>query len=224
MGSANTREGGRARIFRFFEVAFDALYLILAVCTGVYILLRRADTAGQLAGIMALILAGGDAFHLVPRIMSAVSGEKERFRAALGFGKLVTSITMTLFYVLLWHIGLLLFPAPAREWTILVYILAAARICLCLFRQNKWLDEAPSVRWAVFRNIPFLLLGIMTAVLFGVYNSAAGPLRHMWLAVTLSFAFYIPVVIGVHKKPMLGMLMLPKTCMYIWMLLMCSSL
>lgn len=42
----------------------------------------------------------------------------------------------------------------------------------------------------------------------------------MWLAVLLSFAFYLPVVFFEHKRPVLGMLMLPKSCAYIWMIAM----
>ena len=46
------------------------------------------------------------------------------------------------------------------------------------------------------------------------------PLKLMWLAVTLSFLFYIPVVLFAQTMPMIGMLMLPKTCMYVWMIVM----
>ena len=213
------------RIIRWFEAVFDALYLLAAACIGITLLRHHAGTAGLLSGVMALVLAGGDAFHLIPRMIVSMSGNKERMNKPLGIGKLVTSITMTLFYVLLWHIGLLLFaPASAGVWTVLVYILAGLRIVLCFFKQNGWTCTKPSVRWAVLRNIPFLLIGMMTAVLFCIYRQAAGPLSHMWLAVVLSFVFYIPVVTGVHKNPKLGMLMLPKTCMYIWMLAMCSAL
>lgn len=42
----------------------------------------------------------------------------------------------------------------------------------------------------------------------------------MWLAILLSFAFYIPVVLWAEVSPMIGMLMLPKTCMYVWMVVM----
>lgn len=40
----------------------------------------------------------------------------------------------------------------------------------------------------------------------------------MWLYVTLSFLFYIPVATVVSLLPMLGMLMLPKTVCYILIL------
>jgi len=215
----------RPLMARWFEVIFDALYLLAAVCFGVIMLLRNTGIAGQLSGVMALVLAVGDAFHLVPRIITAVSGDRKRMNNLLGFGKMITSITMTLFYVLLWHIGLLFFaPESAHTWTILVYILALSRIALCFFRQNGWTSAVPSVRWAIYRNIPFLLLGAMTAILFGIYFHVSEPLRYMWLAITLSFLFYIPVVVWAQKNPKLGMLMIPKTCMYIWMLAMCLAL
>ena len=233
---ARPREGGTmikissspkksTNIFRYFEVAFDVPYLIVAVCIGIGILRHHTGTTGLLSGVMALVLAGGDAFHLIPRIIVTISGSHDRLKGMLGFGKLITSITMTLFYVLLWHLGLLLFaPTFGWGWTALVYALADLRMVLCLFKQNGWTCANPSLRWSMLRNIPFLLLGIIVALLFGTYRNVIEPLKHMWLAIALSFAFYIPVVIGVHKNPKLGMLMFPKTCMYIWMLAMCSML
>lgn len=46
------------------------------------------------------------------------------------------------------------------------------------------------------------------------------PFKFMWLAITLSYAFYIPVVLWADVHPMIGMLMLPKTCMYVWAVVM----
>ena len=33
---------------------------------------------------------------------------------------------------------------------------------------------------------------------------------------TLSFAFYIPVVLWSDAYPLVGILMIPKTCAYVW--------
>ena len=38
----------------------------------------------------------------------------------------------------------------------------------------------------------------------------------MWLTIVLSFAFYIPVVLFADTIPLIGMLMIPKTCAYVW--------
>ena len=43
--------------------------------------------------------------------------------------------------------------------------------------------------------------------------------KYMWLAITLSFLFYIPVVLWADTLPMIGMLMIPKTCAYVWTVL-----
>ena len=34
----------------------------------------------------------------------------------------------------------------------------------------------------------------------------------MWLTIVLSFGFYIPVVLWADAVPLIGMLMIPKTC------------
>jgi hypothetical protein len=212
------------RVFGWVEVAFDALYLCVALGFSVYILSGASRQAQVLTGVMALVLAGGDAFHLVPRIIAAQTGAEKRLSRALGFGKFITSITMTVFYVLLWHIGILLFtPQVSPVWTAVVYILATMRVALCFFPQNRWFDEETPVNWAVYRNIPFLLLGGAVAVLFFAHGREVPGLSWMWLAIALSFAFYIPVVLWSGRNRKLGMLMLPKTCVYLWILFMCAG-
>ena len=100
---------------------------------------------------------------------------------------------------------------------VLMYImigLTAIRIGLCLFPQNDWTGESP-VLWGIYRNIPFLIMGIiMIGLFFAKRKDKAYSL--MYLAITLSFLFYIPVVLWADANPVIGMFMLPKTCMYIW--------
>lgn len=43
--------------------------------------------------------------------------------------------------------------------------------------------------------------------------------RFLWLTVVLSFGFYIPVVLFADAVPLIGMLMIPKTCAYVWTVL-----
>lgn len=212
------------RGFGYGEAVFDAAYLLAALGIGIGILSKGRQDAHALAGAMALLLAAGDAFHLLPRIGAILTGDTPRFHKALGFGKLVTSITMTVFYLLLWHLGTLLFPAVPQGWTVLAWGLAAVRIVLCLFPQNGWYEADPPLRWALLRNIPFLLLGLQAAGLFFLHRQAGSALTWMWLAGLLSFAFYLPVALWAGKNPKLGMLMLPKTCMYLWMLGMLAAL
>ena len=213
------------RVFGTFEAVFDGIYLLSAAAIGL-ILLATASCSGLriVGGAMALVLSGGDAFHLIPRMRVILSQNEESLRTALGRGKQITSITMTVFYILLWELSKLLSPAAPGLWDIAVYLLALGRIALCLMPQNRWTDRYPPVSWGIWRNVPFFLLGLLVALRMFLIRSAAASLNLMWLAIILSFAFYLPVVLWANDKPKLGMLMLPKTCCYIWMLVMCLSL
>jgi hypothetical protein len=42
----------------------------------------------------------------------------------------------------------------------------------------------------------------------------------MGLAVLLSFALYLPVVLGARFYPILGIFMMPKTLAYVWIIFM----
>jgi hypothetical protein len=202
------------------EPIFEIAYLIGIITLGILIL-HRANGRGQykLFGIMAIVLGCGDAFHLVPRINALLTDGLENHVAVLGFGKLVTSITMTVFYVLLYQVWRLRYnPGKTPAITPVIYGLAAIRIVLCLLPQNQWLNADPPLAWGIYRNIPFALLGVIIIILYfqEARKNNDRAFRFMWLAITLSFAFYIPVVLFAGSIPALGMLMIPKTCAYAW--------
>jgi hypothetical protein len=204
------------------ESGFDISYLVIVTILGTLIL---KNSSGQkefiLMGIMSLVLGFGDAFHLVPRIISLNASSGTDYTAALGFGTLVTSITMTIFYVLLYHVWLLRYhPAENSLRTIVIYGLSIIRIAICLLPQNNWTSADAPYIWGIYRNIPFAILGIVEIVLFW-QKRTDHVLRNLWLAITLSFAFYAPVVLFVDIIPMMGMMMIPKTCAYVWMIGMC---
>lgn len=176
----------------------------------------------RLFGIMAIVLGSGDAFHLIPRAYALCTTGLENFTAALGTGKFITSITMTVFYVILYYVWRIRYKVKGQNGvTAAVYILSALRIILCLFPQNEWLSAEAPISWGIYRNIPFALLGLLIIVLF--YKSAKEnndkSFKWMWLTIVLSFGFYIPVVLWADAIPMIGMLMIPKTCAYVWTVL-----
>ncbi|MGN0754617.1 MAG: hypothetical protein ACI4ME_09160 [Aristaeellaceae bacterium] len=201
------------------ETAFDAFYLTFVIVIGV-LMLRRCGGNRQyrLFGAMAVVLGAGDAFHLVPRAIALCTTGLADYTAALGVGKMITSLTMTVFYVLLYHVWQLRYGETKRRGlTIAVYALAAARIILCLCPANAWLSANPPLLWGILRNIPFALLGLLIIVLFArsVKVHQDKDFRYMALTIVLSFAFYIPVVLFSSTIPLLGMLMIPKTLAYV---------
>ena len=180
------------------ETLFDAAYLVTVVTLGCIMVKSAQDRETKLFGWMAVILGCGDAFHLVPRAWALCTDGLAAHAAALGAGKFITSITMTIFYVILYHIGKRRYGLHIRALTGAVYALAAARIGLCLFPQNAWLSANPPLSWGIWRNVPFALLGALVIVVFlrGARQAGDRAFRWMWLAIVLSFAFYIPVVLG----------------------------
>ena len=206
-----------------FETLFDIVYLVTVIILGIRMICgSKGKKQYLLFGIMAVTLGCGDAFHLVPRAIALCTTGLEHYTAALGIGKLITSVTMTLFYVLLYYVWRSRYQVNGQRGTsIAVWALALARIALCLMPQNAWTSAAPPLSWGIYRNIPFAILGALIVVLFfrSARENQDRPFRHLWLTVVLSFACYIPVVLFADAVPAVGMLMIPKTCAYVWTVL-----
>lgn len=205
------------------ETLFDAVYLTTVITLGIIMIVKsKGNRQYLLFGIMAVVLGLGDSFHLVPRAVALCTTGLENNVVPLGIGKFITSITMTFFYILLYYVWRIRYDIQGKVWiTISFYLLAAARIVLCLFPQNAWTSTDAPLTWGIYRNIPFALIGILIIILF--YQSAKKTkdksFRFMWLTIVLSFGFYIPVVLWADVNPMIGMLMIPKTCAYVWTVL-----
>ena len=205
------------------ETLFDLVYLITVITVGIR-MIRSSKRGSQfrLFGWMAVVLGAGDSFHLVPRALALCTTGLENYVVPLGLGKWITSVTMTVFYVLLYYVWRKRYQIKdQKSVTLAVYLLSAARVVLCMMPQNRWLEAQSPLSWGIYRNIPFALLGLLIIVLF--YRSAKEKndtaFRWMWLTIVLSFGFYIPVVLWADTIPMIGMLMIPKTCAYVWTVL-----
>lgn len=205
------------------ETLFDAVYLISVITIGILMIRgSKGNCQFRLFGWMAVVLGAGDSFHLVPRALALCTTGLENYTVSLGIGKWITSVTMTVFYVLLYYVWRQRYEVNGRNGlTAAVFGLAGVRIALCMMPQNQWLSTEAPLSWGIYRNIPFALLGLLVIVLF--YRSAKEhsdkAFGWMWLTIVLSFGFYIPVVLWADAIPMIGMLMIPKTCAYVWTVL-----
>lgn len=205
------------------ETLFDAVYLISVIAIGILMIRgSKGNRQFRLFGWMAIVLGAGDSFHLVPRAIALCTTGLENYTVPLGLGKWITSVTMTIFYILLYYVWRQRYQIKGQNHlTAAVYVLSGVRIALCMMPQNQWLSAEAPLSWGIYRNIPFALLGLLIIILF--YRSAKerkdNSFRWMWLTIVLSFGFYIPVVLWADAVPMIGMLMIPKTCAYVWTVL-----
>lgn len=195
------------------EAVFCILYLLFAFIAGIIFLIRRS----YLAAAMTFLLAGGDAFHLFPRIRISLKGEGPDDRYQLGLGNFISSITMTFFYVFLYLLLRSLHSevkVPAFIFPLIVF-LAIVRCFLCFFPQNDWFKKQNTKNnWHIYRNIPFIGIGILTVFYLSVYYKE----YLMAILVCFSFLFYIGTVLFAGKNPKMGMLMIPKTICYVWLI------
>ena len=116
--------------------------------------LSKGKVLFVLYGILTLTLCGGDAFHLIPRVIRAFKGSSEKIEKQLGVGLRVSSVTMTIFYILLLFIRKQTFvemKAPAVLETI-IWVCAIVRIAICFLPQNNWCSEEGNPKLSLIRN------------------------------------------------------------------------
>lgn len=68
------------------EAIFDAGYLIFDLIAGIlFFAFSKGNPLFILYGVLTLTLCGGDAFHLVPRIIRAVHGSNDKIKGWLAY-------------------------------------------------------------------------------------------------------------------------------------------
>ena len=203
------------------ETFFDIMYLGFGISVGMIMLIKGKNHLVKKLGCMAALLGAGDSFHLVPRSYALWTTGLEANAAALGIGKFITSITMTIFYLVLYFIWREYYQIKGRKnLTRIMWALSFMRIGLCLLPQNQWLIYRQPLLYGILRNIPFTIMGIIIIVIFAqeIKRTDDKAFRYIPIAVALSFGFYLPVVLFSGIFPIIGMLMIPKTMAYVWII------
>ena len=145
-------------------------------------------------------------------------GVSPREAHLLGLGNLVSSITVTGFYLALyqalglwWQAGERPLPALFQFVWYVLLALFAARAIVCLLPQNGWFTGARDRTWALARNVPLLCIGAITLLYllfwYGLFLMAA--------FVAISFACYLLTIFSTENKAMQGMLMCAKSLCYV---------
>lgn len=209
---------------KIMEPGFEILYLLGGLIISILILVyakRRKEFI--LFGVMGLTLVIGDSFHLIPRMLNAWEININDIYVYLGIGKLITSITMTIFYIFLYHFFKIRYQKKNTLYLdITIYLLSLIRIILCLLPYNEWTSSSSSYIWGIYRNIPFVIMGIIMVYL--TYKWAKEnddkTFKYIYIAISLSFIFYIMTVTLTVVNSLFGMMMIPKTICYVYILVM----
>ena len=166
-----------------------------------------------------VLLALGDTGHVGFRVLAYVSGGLEMNSTLVGLGALSTAITITFFYMILLDIWRVRFSEKKDFLYYGLMLLGIIRFIIMIFPQNEWGNLIPPYDWALIRNIPLTIIGLIVAFLMirdGLKNQEVR-YKYFGYCIIISYLFYIPVILLVQLIPMIGMLMIPKTMAYMAM-------
>lgn len=212
------------------EIGFNIVYLISIYWLVVLMMRRRENVVtGQrpLANLFIsafALLALGDTGHVGFRVWAYALGGLEqtinlfaREVGLVGAGALATSITVTLFYVLVLVIWRERFGKPYGWFGGLLFAAAIVRFLIMLSPNNEWNNVVPPQPWSFYRNLPLMVQGLGVAYLILRDARTANDRTFTWvgLMILTSYAFYMPVIFLVQRYPLVGMLMIPKTMAYV---------
>lgn len=200
-------------MYKIIEVYFDLFYLLLVMGFSIRLLLERGKRPRVLA-IMSFLLVIGDAFHLLPRIYGHLSaGGLEANRVYLSYGMMVTSFTMTIFYMIFYYYYKLSGGKTNRFRNLTLFLFFILRIIFLLLPANNWGGVSPYYM-SILRNVPFLIMGIL--LITWIYKDKnLSYMKNISYLIAGSFFFYSLVIVFSEALPIFGAFMLPKTVCYI---------
>jgi hypothetical protein len=207
----------------YVEVGFNILYLIVVWTMTVVMSMNMGKVSKENRSIASLfrwafvLLALGDTGHVGFRVAAYALGGLESNELLVGIGALATAITVTFFYVVMLYIWKERFKG---KFGLLEYILLASvpvRFIVMAFPQNDWGNSVPPIFWGPFRNLFLVILGVGVLYLYlrDSIKTKDRLFRWMGYCIFFSYLFYTPVILLARDIPAIGMLMIPKTIMYV---------
>jgi len=212
------------------ESAFNVVYL--ALVWGLVVLMTRglpsvtgADrkTAG-LVRLAYILLAAGDTGHVGFRVLGYLAGGLDTQVNVLGsamslagLGALTTAYTVTLFYMIFVYIWQARYRQGGSGFTSLLLAAGLVRLVMMALPSNDWASVVPPQPMSLYRNLPLMVQGVGVIALILPWANRNRDRTFQWIGwmIAVSFAFYLPVILFAQRVPLLGMLMIPKTCAYL---------
>jgi len=207
--------------FAYLSAVWYLVFLMTRAMKSVHLDNRR--TAG-LVRMAFILLAAGDTAHVGFRVLAQLLGSPDTQVVFLGYpmsllgvGMLATSYTVTLFYMLLVYVWQLRNNQPASWVTNLLLAAGVVRLIFMAFPGNEWGNLVPPQPISLYRNLPLIIqgFGIIGLILYSAYKSNDSSFKWIGWMIVISYAFYIPVILFAQRFPMIGLLMIPKTCAYL---------
>ena len=159
----------------------------------------------------------GDTGHVGFRVLAYALGGLAAHPLLVGLGALSTAYTVTIFYMLMLDIWRLRYNKPLGIFGGVLLAAGIVRLVVMAFPQNQWGQIVAPYDWSLLRNALLVVqgLGVMVLILRDAIRTGDTPFKWIGIMIAFSYAFYAPVILWSAQVPMLGMLMIPKTCAYL---------
>lgn len=137
--------------------------------------------------------------------------------ALTGVGSMMTAYTVTMFYMVLVYIWIERFNKKSNWFTWFLLAIGIVRLVFMALPANDWGSLSIPQTASLIRN-GFLViqgLGVIGLYLYSAHKTNDRTFKWIGWSIVLSFAFYTPVILLAQRYPLVGMLMIPKTCAYV---------
>jgi hypothetical protein len=204
------------------EITFNVIYLIY-ICVIVILMSKNMKNVNQkeigtakriLLAFLALFI--GDLGHVGARLIAFVSGESEMNYAILGIGTLFEMVGLIFLFMIFTDAWRIQFNRQNNLLFKFLIGLGILGLIIFVFPQNQWTAQTAPYIWLIIRNIPWLIQGIVLSIL--IYRDAKAAddkkLVRIGMYIFISYFFYMPVIFFGEIVPMLGMLMIIGTVIY----------
>ena len=209
-----------------FNISYITIlwYLVIQMSRKMETVQPKNIKTAKLILLAFTLLAIGDTGHVGFRVIAYALGGLQTTisfiginMSLVGLGMLITAYTVTFFYMIFIFIWQERFQKPQNWFTHLLLAMGLIRIILMALPGNNW--SIPSVQNQIgfYRNLPLMIqgFGLIALFLISAKEKEDKLFRNIAYMIILSFAFYIPVILFASKIPLLGLLMIPKTCAYL---------
>jgi len=204
------------------EMTFSVIYLIY-ICVIVILMLKNMKNVNQkeiltakriLLAFLALFI--GDLGHVGARLFDFFSVEVEINYVILGIGSLFEMVGLIFLFMLFTDAWRVQFNHPKNLLFKVLIGIGIVGLIIFVFPQNQWTAQSTPYEWLVIRNIPWLIQGVALSIL--IYRDAKAvedkKLVRIGIYIFISYFFYMPVIFFGELAPMLGMLMIIGTIVF----------
>ena len=198
---------------------FYIAFIIISLYVGTTMFTKsNGEKSIKLFGFMVLFLGIGESFHIVPRVLDIFSFDIENIQQYIDTGRFIASISIILVYlILIWLWKVYYEVNTTKNFNIILYLLAIGGVILSLV-----LMKTDNSLLILLRNIPTLIIGFIIILSYKklAVESNKQVFKHLWIAVLLGLVFTLGFELLSPEYSLFIILMMPKTLVYIWLVLM----